>query len=95
LHQWLPSALTCRLQEAIRRFDRLHSGFLSHQATLIAIETRTSAPLRIPRNQIAGYVPGWNGLFPAGEGSGQAGGIISAALDGQRAAANLANYLNP
>jgi uncharacterized FAD-dependent dehydrogenase len=93
LHQWIPSTLSTRIPEAIRRFDRLHKGFLSPQATLIAIETRTSAPLRIPQDPLSGYVLGWPGLFPAGEGAGQAGGIISSALDGQRAAASLAAYL--
>jgi uncharacterized FAD-dependent dehydrogenase len=91
LHLWLPASLTSRLPTAFAHFDHLHKGFLSQDATLIAIESRTSAPLRIHRHPTTGLA--LPGLFPAGEGAGFAGGIISSALDGLRAATSLATSL--
>jgi uncharacterized FAD-dependent dehydrogenase len=92
IHRWLPRHISGRIRAAILRFDRINPGFLSPEATIIAIESRTSSPLRIPRHPTLGYVPTLPGLFPAGEGAGQAGGIVSAALDGLRAAEAVTQF---
>ena len=73
---------------ALPHFDRKLKGFLTAEAVLIGVETRTSAPLRIIRSE-TGESVSHPGLFPAGEGAGYAGGIMSAALDGLRAADQL------
>jgi len=81
----LPPFVTAALREAARRFDRTMPGFLSKEAQLVGIETRTSSPVRIVR--AASYMsPTLPGLYPIGEGAGYAGGIVSAAIDGLRAA---------
>ena len=73
------------LAEALRFFDRKMRGFVSEEAVLIAPESRTSSPVRVERNE-ACESTSLPGLFPAGEGAGFAGGIVSAALDGLRVA---------
>jgi hypothetical protein len=85
LDECLPVFVRESLREALPHFNRKMSGFISSEAVLIAIETRTSSPLRILRN--ADYQSqNIRGLYPIGEGSGYAGGIISSALDGIKAA---------
>ena len=86
LHFWLPAFFTRRLQEGFRQFGRRSHGFLSTEATLIAIETRTSAPVRILRHTDSLQHIRFEGLYPCGEGAGYAGGIVSAAIDGERCA---------
>jgi len=86
LHFWLPAAISHRLQEAFKTFGRQAHGFLTNDATLIAIETRTSSPLRILRSADTLQHVRISGLFPCGEGAGYAGGIVSAAIDGERCA---------
>ena len=86
LHFWLPAAISHRLQEAFKTFGRQAHGFLTNDATLIAIETRTSSPLRILRSPDTLQHVRISGLFPCGEGAGYAGGIVSAAIDGERCA---------
>lgn len=86
LHFWLPRFITTRLQEAFRAFGRSYRGFLTNEATMLAIETRTSAPLRILRQRDTLQHVTLHGLFPCGEGAGYAGGIVSAAVDGERCA---------
>lgn len=81
----LPAAYLGALAEALRFFDRKMRGFVSEEAVLVAPESRTSSPVRIERNE-ACESPSLPGLFPAGEGAGFAGGIVSAALDGLRVA---------
>ena len=93
LHFWLPRFVTARLQEAFVTFGQRSRGFLSKEATVIAVETRTSAPVRIVRRPDNLQHPGAEGLFPCGEGAGYAGGIVSAALDGERCAEAAAAYL--
>ena len=93
LHFWLPRFVTARLQEAFLTFGQRSRGFLSKEATVIAVETRTSAPVRIVRRPDNLQHPGAEGLFPCGEGAGYAGGIVSAALDGERCAEAAAAYL--
>lgn len=94
LHFWLPAFISCRLQEGFKAFGRRSYGFLTDEAVLIAIETRTSSPVRIVRD--AGLLQHLRvaGLFPCGEGAGYAGGIVSAGIDGERCADSCAAYLN-
>ncbi|MBL9009068.1 MAG: FAD-binding protein [Myxococcales bacterium] len=81
----LPDFVVLALRQGIRQFDKTAPGFISPQAQLVGVETRTSSPLRIVRD--AGFMsPSHPGLFPLGEGAGYAGGIVSAAIDGLRAA---------
>ncbi len=86
LHFWLPGFITTRLREAFRAFGRSYRGFLTNEATMLAVETRTSAPLRILRSPDTLQHVSLHGLFPCGEGAGYAGGIVSAAVDGERCA---------
>lgn len=94
LHFWLPAFISRRLQEGFKAFGRRSHGFLTDEAELIAIETRTSSPVRIVRD--AGLLQHLRvaGLFPCGEGAGYAGGIVSAGIDGERCADSCAAYLN-
>lgn len=85
----LPPFVTEGLRRALPQFDRRMRGFVTAEATLIGVETRTSAPLRIVRGE-DGQSVSHPGLYPAGEGAGYAGGIMSAALDGLRAAEHIA-----
>lgn len=92
----LPPRIAHRLQQGFRDFNRKQPGFLTPEATLIGAETRTSSPVRIPRDKDTLRHISVSGLYPAGEGAGYAGGIVSAALDGDRCAASLALSLkNP
>lgn len=93
LHQLLPMAITQRLQIALRDFDKKMPGFLTSEANLVGTESRTSSPVRIPRDATTLMHPQIHGLFPCGEGAGFAGGIISAAMDGQRVAQAIALFL--
>ena len=90
LHFWMPQFVKRRLQEGFKAFGRKSHGFLTDQATMIAAETRTSAPVRIVRNGDTLQHIRMAGLFPCGEGAGYAGGIVSAAIDGERCAEALA-----
>lgn len=89
LHEILPGYITETLREGIHHFNRKMRGFISSESTLTGVETRTSAPLRIVRDEEQQSVS-CTGLYPAGEGGGHAGGIMSAALDGIRAADAIA-----
>lgn len=93
LHELLPPAVVSRLRQGFTIFDRRLKGFMSDEALLIAIETRTSSPVRIPRDSGTLMHPQIQGLFPCGEGAGHAGGITSSAMDGQRAARHAARFL--
>lgn len=93
LHFWMPKFITTRLQQGFRDFGRRSHGFLTNEATLIAIETRTSSPVRILRDRDTLQHIRLCGLFPCGEGAGYAGGIVSAAMDGERCAEMVAEYL--
>lgn len=86
LKETLPDFVVSGLQAGLRKFDRQLVGYASEDATLIAVESRTSSPLRIVRDPETRQVAGMHGLFVAGEGPGYAGGIMSAALDGLRTA---------
>lgn len=93
LHFWMPQFVKTRLQEGFRAFGKKHHGFLTDQATMIASETRTSAPVRIVRNNDTLQHIRVAGLYPCGEGAGYAGGIVSAAIDGERCAEALVAML--
>ena len=86
LHFWMPSTISHRLQEGFKTFGRQCHGFLTNEAVMIGIETRTSSPVRILRNSDTLMHVRIQGLFPCGEGAGYAGGIVSAAIDGERCA---------
>lgn len=89
----LPSFISNRLQKGFTEFDRKNHGFLSHEAVLIGDETRTSSPVRIPRNNETLQHEEIAHLYPCGEGAGYAGGIVSAAIDGDRCAEAVAKAL--
>ena len=90
LHFWMPDFIASRLREGFKVFGRSAKGFLTNDAVMIAMETRTSAPVRIPRTFDTLEHPAINALYPCGEGAGFAGGIVSAAIDGERCAEALA-----
>ena len=94
LHFLLPPFVSQRLSQAFRLFGQRARGFLTHHAVAIGVETRTSSPLRILRQGDTLQPPTLPGLFPAGEGAGYAGGIVSAAIDGERCAEALAASMN-
>ena len=90
IHFWMPRFISCRMQEGLQFFGQRARGFLTEEALLVGAETRTSSPVRIPRDRESFCHPTVAGLYPCGEGAGFAGGIVSAAMDGQRCAEALA-----
>jgi uncharacterized FAD-dependent dehydrogenase len=93
LHFWMPKMISKRLQEGFKVFGRQAHGFLTNEAVLIAVETRTSSPVRIVRDRETLQHIRVQGLFPCGEGAGYAGGIVSAGVDGERCAEAAAQYI--
>lgn len=93
LHFWMPKFITDRLIDGFNQFGRKSHGFLTNEATVIAAETRTSAPVRIIRNAETLQHIHVEGLYPCGEGAGYAGGIVSAGIDGERCAEAVAGAL--
>lgn len=93
LHFWMPPFIVSRLQEGFKHFGKVSHGFLTHEAVMIGVETRTSSPVRIPRDREKMTHIRLRGLYPCGEGAGYAGGIVSAAIDGERCAEALASHL--
>jgi len=93
LDRWLPSGIAGRLRSGFADFDRQMRGFISHDALLIAAETRTSSPVRVCRDPVTLESVALGGLYPAGEGSGYAGGIASSAMDGEKCADSVARRL--
>jgi uncharacterized FAD-dependent dehydrogenase len=94
LHFWMPEMISRRLREGFKVFGRSAHGFLTNEAALIAVETRTSSPVRIVRDRDTLQHIRVEGLCPCGEGAGYAGGIVSAGVDGERCAESVAKYLN-
>lgn len=94
LHFWMPSFLSERLSKGFQLFGKSSRGFLTNEAVMIAVETRTSSPVRIVRDKDTLQHLTVEGLFPCGEGAGYAGGIVSAGIDGERCAEAVAHYLN-
>lgn len=93
LDEWMPAMIASSLRKGIAAFDRRMRGYLSPEAVVVGVESRTSTPVRIPRDAETLMHPEVSGLFPAGEGAGYAGGIVSAALDGERVAEAAATYI--
>ena len=94
LHFWMPQSISHRLQEGFKAFGRQCHGFLTNEAVMIGVETRTSSPVRIVRDGETLMHVRLEGLFPCGEGAGYAGGIVSAGVDGERCAEMCAAYLH-
>lgn len=93
LHFWMPKAVVTRMQQGFRQFGKMSHGFLTNEAVMIAVETRTSAPVRVLRSPETLMHVRLRGLFPCGEGAGYAGGIVSAGVDGERCAEMCAEYV--
>lgn len=93
LHFWLPPMISHRLQQGFVKFGGMSRGFLTNDAVLMAVETRTSSPVRILRDKETLQHVTLHGLFPCGEGAGYAGGIVSAGVDGERCADAAAEYV--
>lgn len=94
LHFWMPEFISKRLSLGFQQFGHSSHGFLTNEAVMIGVETRTSSPVRILRDKDTLQHVTVRGLFPCGEGAGYAGGIVSAGIDGERCAEAAANYLN-
>lgn len=86
IHFWMPDIIADRLRDGLRYFGKQAHGFLTNEAIVIGVETRTSSPVRILRDNLSLQHVRVQGLFPCGEGAGYAGGIVSAAIDGERCA---------
>ncbi|OJU54477.1 MAG: FAD-binding protein [Bacteroidales bacterium 45-6] len=93
LHEWLPTYVTSRLREAFIEVGKKQKGYLTNDALLHAVESRTSSPVRVVRNRETLEHEEMAGLYPCGEGAGYAGGIVSAAMDGENCAEALAEKL--
>ncbi len=93
LDEWMPSFISQSLRQGLVTFGRRMRGFVTNDALVAGVESRTSSPVRVPRDKDSLMHPEVGGLFPAGEGAGYAGGIISAALDGERIADAVAEYV--
>ena len=94
LHFWMPKFVSKRLREAFKIWGKQKHGFLTNEATVIGVETRTSSPVRIIRDANTLQHTRIAGLFPCGEGAGYAGGIVSAGVDGERCAEACAAYIS-
>ncbi len=94
LHFWLPDMISKRLREGFKKFDRKMRGFVTNEAVVVAVETRSSSPLRVPRDKETLQHIEIEGLYPCGEGAGYAGGITSSAIDGMNCAEKIAENIN-
>ncbi len=86
VHFWLPEMIADRLRDGFRQFDKKMHGFVTNEALVVGVESRSSSPIRIPRNADTLQHTQISGLFPCGEGAGYAGGITSSAIDGENCA---------
>lgn len=93
LHRWLPDFVKNGLQDGFKQMGRKAKGFLTNDAIILGVESRTSSPIRIPRDSDTFQHVKFNGLFPCGEGAGYAGGIVSSAVDGERCAEKVKEWL--
>jgi uncharacterized FAD-dependent dehydrogenase len=93
MHRWLPVNVAGRLREGFKMFEKKARGFLTNEAMVMGVESRTSSSVRIPRNEDTFEHVKMPGLFPCGEGAGYAGGIVSSAVDGERCAEKVATVL--
>ncbi len=94
LHDILPAFISKRLRNGIRMIDQRMKGFMTNEANIIGVESRTSSPIRVPRDKETYMHEDVLGFFPCGEGAGYAGGILSAAMDGQNVAKGVKLFLN-
>ncbi|MFI5237633.1 MAG: NAD(P)/FAD-dependent oxidoreductase [Ignavibacteriales bacterium] len=94
LHEELPKFITSRLKKALKIFDNKMKGFYSEDAVIVGVESRTSSPIRVPREKETLMHVEMAGLFPCGEGAGYAGGIVSSAIDGENCADAVNKYLS-
>jgi len=95
MHDLLPKGIYARLQKGVKQFGKMMKGYYTEQANVIGVESRTSSPIKIPRDKDTFMHKDAIGLFPCGEGAGYAGGIVSAAMDGQNVAKAVARFLSP
>jgi uncharacterized FAD-dependent dehydrogenase len=93
MHGWLPNMVKQRLQDGFNMMGRKAKGFVTNEAIIVGVESRTSSPVRIPRDENTFEHVKFSGLFPCGEGAGYAGGIVSSAVDGERCAEKVAQKL--
>lgn len=93
MDKWMPKFMSKALKGGFREFDNKMNGFITEQAQIIGIESRTSSPVRVPRDRETFMHPVLEGLFPCGEGAGYAGGIVSAAVDGSVVAQAVARFV--
>ena len=93
LNLWLPQGIKSRLQQGFQSFDQKMKGYLSPEALIVGVESRSSSPIRIPRDKMTFQHPQHACIFPCGEGAGYAGGITSSAMDGEACADQISNYL--
>lgn len=94
MHEWMPKFITTRLQEGLRKVGKISKGYLTNEAILLGVESRTSSPVRILRDRETMQHIEIKGLYPCGEGAGYAGGIVSAGMDGERCAEALFSNIN-
>jgi hypothetical protein len=90
MHSWLPSFMKESISKALVIFGQRMRGFLTNDAIMVGVESRTSSPVRIPRDKETLEHIAVKGLFPCGEGAGYAGGIVSSAMDGMNVAEKIA-----
>jgi uncharacterized FAD-dependent dehydrogenase len=93
MHEWMPRFVSVRLQEAFKKVENSYNGYLTNEAILLGVESRTSSPVRILRDRETMQHVEMEGLYPCGEGAGYAGGIVSAAMDGERCAEAVAEKM--
>ena len=91
----LPDFILRRLRTAFKEYGKKIKGYYTNEALVVATESRTSSPVRIPRDEKTLQHPQINNLYPCGEGAGYAGGIVSAAMDGENVAQMIAGFLKP
>lgn len=89
MHFWMPEFIANRLRKGFEDFDKKMKGFVTNDAVIVGVESRTSSPVRIPRNQDTMEHISISGLYPCGEGAGYAGGITSSAVDGENVAVKI------
>lgn len=93
LHHWLPPFISERLREGLQKIGKTNKGYTTNEGIMIGVESRTSSPVRIVRDRDTMQHVDIIGLYPCGEGAGYAGGIVSAAMDGERCAEALADFM--
>lgn len=93
LHNWMPEFISSTLKTGLKEIGKKMKGFISQEALMVGVESRTSSPVRIPRDSQTGSHIQIEDLFPCGEGAGYSGGIVSSAVDGERLAEKVAEYL--